>query len=246
MTYEKTKEIWNRLSQKDRYNLLSNPLFKLDFVYNTCKIENSKITHQDTEKVFDIKTKNSFDSYTKNMIEIYNSKQAYEKILLAFDEKQKIDEAFVKKIHKTLTNGTYDEYRYQIGERPGEYKKHDFVAGKNEIGASAEDVREEITELLDELTDIPDDKALIAATYFHAKFENIHPFADGNGRTGRLLMNYILLIHSHPPIIIFDGNKAEYYKALEEFDTGLKLNKMIDFLNRETVETWKKFFLNDF
>lgn len=242
MTYEKVKEIWNRLSYKERYNLLSNPLFELDFVYNTCKIENSKITYQDTEKVFDIKSEKSFDSYTKNMLEIYNSKQAYEKILLQIDKNRIIDEALVKEVHKALTDGTYDTRRLELGELPGEYKKNNFVAGSNEVGASAEDVREEITELLDELTDIPDDKALIAAAYFHAKFENMHPFADGNGRTGRLLMNYILLIHSHPPIIIFDGNKAEYYKALEEFDTGLKLNKMIDFLKRETVETWKKIF----
>ncbi|MGN1420228.1 MAG: Fic family protein [Eubacterium sp.] len=240
MTYEKITSIWkNQISKDERNSILKSDLFELDFVYNTCKIENNKITYQDTEKVFDIKSKNSFDSYTKNMIEIYNSKQAYEKILLEFDNNRIIDETLVKKIHNALTNGTYDTRRLELGELPGEYKKNNFVAGSNEVGASAEDVREEITELLDELTDIPDDKALIAAAYFHAKFENIHPFADGNGRTGRLLMNYILLILSHPPIIIFDMNKAEYYKALEEFDTELRLNKMIDFLKYETEKTWK-------
>lgn len=52
-----------------------------------------------------------------------------------------------------LNNGTYDEQRYQIGERQGEYKHHDYVTGKNEVGASVEDVQYEVCELLDELTD---------------------------------------------------------------------------------------------
>ena len=64
-----------------------------------------------------------------------------------------------------------------------------------------------MTELLDELKDIPAEKALTAAAYFHAKFENIHPFADGNGRTGRLAMNYFLVCHDHPPVIIHEEDR---------------------------------------
>ena len=140
----------------------------------------------------------------------------------------------------TLTNGNYDERRYQIGERPGEYKHHDYVTGKNEVGASVDDVQEEVCELLDELKDIDDKNALVAAAYFHAKFENIHPFSDGNGRVGRLLMNYILLIHNHPPITIYEEDRKNYYNALEKFDEELELNCLIDFLKSQLVKTWVK------
>ena len=132
-------------------------------------------------------------------------------ILISFQKRRKLDEYFVMELHRRLTQNTYDTRRWQIGERPGEYKRHDYVTGKEEIGAAPEDVAEEMEELLAELTEISNDKALTAAAYFHAKFENIHPFADGNGRTGRLLVIYLLLLYNHPPIIFPSETKKEYY-----------------------------------
>lgn len=139
-----------------------------------------------------------------------------------------------------LTLNTYDTRRFKLGERPGEFKHHDYVTGKEEVGASPEDVVEEMSELLSELNDIPDDKVLTAAAYFHAKFENIHPFADGNGRAGRLLMNYILIIHNHPPIIIHQEDRREYFDALEAWDSEQELKPLIDFLTQQTEKTWQK------
>lgn len=106
--------------------------------------------------------------------------------LCAFQEKCPLDETFVRRMQKQLTHGTYDTRRWQLGERPGEYKHHDYVTGKGEIGAVPEEVAEEMAELLEELQDIDSADVLTAAAYFHVKFENIHPFADGNGRTGRI------------------------------------------------------------
>lgn len=153
---------------------------------------------------------------------------------------QIVNKKFLKEIQMILTNGTYDERRYQIGERPGEYKHHDYVTGKNEVGASIDDVQEKICGLLDELEDVDDKNALVAAAYFHAKFKNIHLFSDGNGRVGRLLMNYILLIHNHPPITIYEEDRKDYYNALERFDEELALNSLIDFLKAQLVKTWDK------
>ena len=115
-----------------------------------------------------------------------------------------------------------------------------FVTGKNEIGAAPHDIEEEFSELMDEMIDFPSDQVLTAAAYFHVKFENIHPFADGNGRTGRILMNYLLLIDGHPPIIIYEEDRKEYYSALEAWDERQELDPMISFLKEQTVKTWIK------
>ena len=241
MTYESILDFWKKQNIKNANSLASVlSSYSVNFAYNSGKIENDEITYHDTREVFDKDGVTSYTGSTKTLFEIQNSKAAYERMLSAFNDRQIVDEEFLKEIQMILTNGTYDERRYQIGERPGEYKHHDYVTGKNEVGASVEDVQEEVCELLDELTDIDDKNALVAAAYFHAKFENIHPFSDGNGRVGRLLMNYILLIHNHPPITIYEEDRKDYYDALEKFDEELELNRLIDFLKSQLVKTWVK------
>ncbi len=81
---------------------------------------------------------------------------------------------------------------------------------------------------------------LTAAAYFYAKLENIHPFADGNGRTERLVMNYFLVLHGLPPIIIHEEDRKAYYSALEAWDTDQQLNPLIAFLKEQTAKTWAK------
>jgi len=241
MTYESILVFWKEQNIKDA-NELAAVLnsYSINFAYHSSKIENDEIKLNYVHELFDKDDVNSYTGSTKTLFEIHNSKAAYERMLSAFDDKQIVDEEFLKEIQMILTKGTYDERRYQIGERSGEYKHHDYVTGKNEVGASVEDVQEEICELLDELEDIDDKNALVAAAYFHAKFENIHPFSDGNGRVGRLLMNYILLIHNHPPITIYEEDRKEYYNALKKFDEDIELNSLIDFLKSQLVKTWEK------
>ena len=95
-------------------------------------------------------------------------------------------------------------------------------------------------ELMEELQDVTPENALTAAAYYHAKFENIHPFADGNGRTGRLAMNYLLVLHGHPPVIIHEEDRREYYDALEAWDTRQELAPLQEFLKGQTEKTWEK------
>ena len=176
----------------------------------------------------------------RTLFEIRNSKEAYEYFLQAFQTRQPLDEAFVRELQRLLTQNTYDTRRYQLGERPGEYKKHDYVTGREEVGAPPEDVAEEMAELLADVQDITEQQALTAAAFFHAKFENIHPFADGNGRTGRLAMNYLLVLHNHPPITVHQEDCKLYYDALEAWDTRQDLLPLKYFLQDQTVKTWYK------
>ena len=212
------------------------------FVYHSAKIENDSITYHDTREIFDHGGVTSYTGDIRSLFEIQNSVTAYYRMLDAFEKREAMSEALICEFQALLTQGTYDMLRYQKGERPGSYKKHDYVTGAKEVGALPEDVPEELAELITELEGVEPHQALTAAAYFHAKFENIHPFADGNGRTGRLLMNYLLLLWDHPPVIIHEEDRKDYYAALECFDAEQQLEPLAGFLKGQTVKTWQTRF----
>lgn len=210
------------------------------FAYHSGKIENENITYHDTREIFEHDGVTSYTGDLRTLFEIRNAKDANELLLTAFNEKRPLDEDLIKQFQRRLTLNTYATRRYQLGERPGEYKRHDYVTGREEIGAAPEDVGEEMNELLLELHGVEAKNALTAAAYFHVKFENIHPFADGNGRAGRLAMNYLLLLLDHPPVIIHEEDRKDYYAALEAWDAAQDLDRMKEFLKEQTVKAWEK------
>lgn len=239
--YEKAVILWHNKNIKTDAQLAEALNgHSISFAYHSGRIENDKITYHDTREIFEHDGVTSYTGDLRTLFEIRNAKEANEMILISFQKRRKLDEYFVMELHRRLTQNTYDTRRWQIGERPGEYKRHDYVTGKEEIGAAPKDVAEEMEELLAELTEISNDKALTAAAYFHAKFENIHPFADGNGRTGRLAMNYFLIMHEHPPIIIHEDDRKDYYTALEAWDIRQDLDVLCSFLREQTAKTWEK------
>ena len=239
--YEKAVRLWQQrgiTTDAELAEALNG--HSIAFAYNSGKIENENVTYHNTREIFEHDGVTSYTGDLRTLFEIKNSKEANELFLRAFNEKRPLNEEFLLELQHVLTQGTYDTRRYQLGERPGEYKHHDYVTGKEEIGASAEDVKEEMDELLAELQDVSSTNALTAAAYFHAKFENIHPFADGNGRTGRLAMNYLLVMLDHPPIIIHEEDRLGYYNALEAWDRDQELAPLCDYLKEQTVKTWQK------
>lgn len=239
--YEKALALWrNKHIKNDAELAEALNSTSVSFAYHSGNLENERITYNDTREIFDHDGVTSYTGDLRTLFEIRNAKDAYELFLQSFRERRLLDEKLVKEFQRQLTQNTYDPRRYQMGERPGEYKRHDYVTGKNETGAAPEDVADEMRELLDEMKDIPGDRLLRAAAYYHAKFENIHPFADGNGRTGRLTMNYFLVMNNHPPITIHQEDRKEYYAALEAWDERQEIGLMEDFLREQTVKTWIK------
>ena len=214
----------------------------ISFAYNSGNIENPNVTYHDTREIFEHDGVSAYTGDLRTLFEIRNAKVAMEYFFKAFSNKQPLNEEFIKELQRRLTLNTYDERRWQRGERPGEYKKGDYVTGRNETGALAEDVPVEMQELLEDLQILPVEpqKVLTAAAFFHAKFENIHPFADGNGRTGRLAMNYLLAANNHPPLVIHQEDRKAYFEALEAWDTKQNLTPLKNFLMQQLLKTWSK------
>ena len=213
---------------------------KISFAYNSSKIENEEVTYHDTREIFENDKVSSYTGKLRTIYELRNARIAYDYFIDSFQSALPLDEQFLKNLQKRLTMNTYDSRRWAHGERPGSYKIGDYVTGKDEIGALPEDVHDEINELLEQLQEVDNKNALTAAAYFHVKFENIHPFADGNGRTGRLAMNYFLVLHDHPPITIHEEDRNEYFSALEAWDKAQSLEPMKTFLIAQTEKTWCK------
>jgi len=215
--------------------------FRILFAYNSAKIENADVTLHDTREIFENGQAINYTGAPRALFELQNQKLCYELLKQKIIAQEPITLDLVKEVHAALTQGTYDERRYiEKGERPGEFKKHDYVTGREEVGSSVETVEQDLQELLAGLADYQGTDLMKAVTYFHVRFEYIHPFADGNGRTGRTLMNYYLMCRNHPPLIIYDEDKDRYYAALEAYDRDEDLDPMHEFLVSQLEKTWEK------
>ena len=217
--------------------------FRILFAYNSGKIENEQIDYHDTREIFENGKVLSYSGDPRVLFEQQNQKLCYDFLREKIVSKEPISLELIKEVHAVLTAGTYDETRYIArGERPGEFKKYDYVTGIHEIGYSPEDVEPALSDLTAEINAYDGEMKLKAAAYFHLRFEYIHPFADGNGRAGRTLTNYYLLINGEVPHIIFSEDKKEYYKALEAYDKNEEIDPLYKFLKSQTVKTWENYF----
>ena len=230
---------WRVMSVSDIDARLHN--FRILFAYHSGKIENDSITYHDTREIFENGRALNFTGNPRALFEQGNQKLCYEFLKQKIADREPLTIPLVLETHAVLTGGTYDEKRFvERGERPGAFKKHDYVTGREEVGSMPEDVPGDIGELLSEIMEYTRGNILTAVAYFHARFEYIHPFADGNGRVGRTLLNYFLMTHDHPPLIIYDEDKAAYYAALETYDKAEDISPMYDFLYYQTERTWEK------
>ena len=215
--------------------------FRILFAYNSNAIENPQITYHDTREVFENGKVIGFTGDLRTLYEIQNQKVAYEMLQEKILAKEALSVPLILSIHEALMHGCYDERRWQIGERPGTFKKHDYMTGDG-IGSAPEDVENEVASLCEEVNEAKTEPEAILtiASYLHLRFETIHPFADGNGRVGRTLLNYYLLTHEHPPLVIYDEDKRSYYMALTLYDKTERIDGLEAFLKEQLVKTWSK------
>lgn len=241
-TYDQIVKQWQAWNIRSVSELeLRLDSFRVLFAYHSGKIENEEITYHDTREIFENGKVAGYTGDPRTLFELQNQKVCYDFLKSKIVEREPISIALILEIHRTLTAGAYDERRYVVnGERPGEFKKHDYVTGKNEVGSPPEAVESDLSELLEEVNSIGKQSPLKAGAYFHARFENIHPFADGNGRVGRTLLNYWLMINNYPPMIIYEENKRSYYQALQMYDEQEVIDPLVEFLEGQTEKTWDR------
>jgi Fic family protein len=240
--YEKMVRLWHEWNVQSDLDIdLRLHNFRILFAYNSGKIENDDVDYHDTREIFLNSKVSNYTGDPRALFETQNQKLCYEFLNPKLAAREVLSIDLVKKVHEVMTAGTYDERRYIArGERPGEFKKHDYVTGRAEVGSLPENVERDMTELIDEITAFEDKDLMKAGAYFHARFEHIHPFADGNGRVGRTLLNYFLMVNNHPPLIIHEEDRRGYYNALERYDIHEELEPMRIYLLEQFEKTWRK------
>lgn len=187
---------------------------QIDLTYNSNYMEGSRLTRNQTRYIFETNTV-GVENEVLNVDDVIETVNHFRCIDLVIDHADDIlSEKFIKELHLTLKNGTSDSRKDWFAV--GEYKKI-----PNEVGgmdtALPEEVADKMKTLLKEYNVIKE-KRLEDILDFHVKFERIHPFQDGNGRVGRLIMFKECLKHNIVPFIIEDNLKLFYYRGLKEWD----------------------------
>ncbi len=222
------------LTKKETYKQ-----FVIEFAFNTASIEGNTITLNEAKNLLE----EGKTPKNKTLREIYDL-QNHEKVFFELLEtKKEINHELIIKIHDKLLENIDAREGYKTREvrivkatfksTPGIYVKTDmdlllewYNKNKNKL------------------------HPLVLASIFHHKFEKIHPFFDGNGRTGRMLLNYILMNSSYPPLIIHNKTRSQYLSALKEADkSGLHESKkedyfkIIQYIADEMISFYWDFFL---
>lgn len=187
---------------------------QVELTYNSNHIEGSRLTEEQTRHIFETNTLGISEASVNvdDIIETSNHFRCVDYIIAHAEER--LTEAFIKELHRLLKSGTSDSTRSWFAV--GEYKQL-----PNEVGgidtSEPEDVARDIKTLLRDYYRQKGQKSFDDILNFHHRFECIHPFQDGNGRVGRLLLFKECLCHRHVPFIITDSLKMFYYRGLQQW-----------------------------
>ncbi len=187
---------------------------QVDFSYNSNHMEGNKISFEQCKYLYEQnKLPEQLASLNvDDLLEVVNHFACFD--MVVENAKKPLSESFIKKLHKTFKNGSSDS-RVE-GCKAGDYKKF-----PNEVGGKPttdpKEVKIYMKSLLDEYNMIKE-KTLDDILDFHYKFEKIHPFSDGNGRVGRLIIFKECLRNNILPFIIYEDFKAFYYMGLDTWE----------------------------
>ena len=202
--------------QDEKTNKYSGGIYhktQIDLTYNSNHIEGSRLTHDQTRYIFETNTI-GIEKEVLNVDDIIETANHFRCIDKIIDHaKATLSEKFIKELHLILKNGTSDSRK--DWSAVGDYKKL-----PNEVGGMPTALPEDVAEMKELLAEY---NSKVEVSFedildFHVKFERIHPFQDGNGRVGRLIMFKECLKYNIVPFIIEDNLKMFYYRGLKEWD----------------------------
>ena len=199
-----------------------------EMVYNSNAIENSTLTLEDTEDIL-IRHQIRTDHQIREIFEATNLAKAMK--FLIDNPETEISAPLILQLHSILLQNIRDD-------AAGWFRANkEWVRVGSHLGANPQFVHGFMSDLVKKYNASDGQYFLDKIVYFHAEFENIHPFIDGNGRIGRLLINEQLDLLNLPPILIPNKSKnEEYYPALEEYSNFNKLDRLSDFFARLLIE----------
>ena len=203
--------------QEQKANKYSGGIYhktQIDLTYNSNHIEGSRLTHDQTRYIFETNTVGIENEVLNvdDIIETANHFRCIDKIIDCAT--MVLTEKFIKELHFILKTGTSDSRKdwFVVGD----YKKM-----PNEVGALSTALPEEVADKMEDLLvkyHSKEEKTLEDILEFHVRFEKIHPFQDGNGRVGRLIVFKECLKYNIVPFIIEDNLKLFYYRGLKEWN----------------------------
>lgn len=187
---------------------------QVELTYNSNHIEGSRLTHDQTRYIFETNTI-GIENEAVNVDDIVETVNHFRCIDYVIDNSDKpLSEAFIKELHKMLKTGTADSRKEWFAV--GKYKKFANEVG-GELTTAPDEVPARMKKLISQYSDL---KAVTLEDIidFHYWFESIHPFQDGNGRVGRLIMLKECLRYNIVPFIISDDLKMFYYRGLKNWE----------------------------
>ena len=231
--------VFKKLDELTKKEILKN--YVIEFAYNTTSIEGNTINLEEARNLLN----EGITPKDKTLREVYDL-QNTEKVLfelLSSKINNELEHNFIIWIHDKLLENIDERKSYRTTDirvvrsnfdaSPGKYVKTDMNLLLKWYGKNKGKLH-----------------PLVLASIFHHKFEKIHPFMDGNGRTGRMIMNYILLKYNLPPTIIHKKTRNEYLEAMREADLSdlwkIDENKYSDFIDYgidEFIDTYWSIFL---
>jgi Fic family protein len=203
--------------QDEKKNKYSGGIYhktQIDLTYNSNHMEGNRLTHDQIRYIFETNTI-GIENEVLNVDDVVETANHFRCIDMIIDKaKATLSERFIKELHLILKNGTSDSRKDWFAV--GDYKKL-----PNEVGGMdttlPEDVVNQMKILLSEYNS-KEEKTLDDILDFHVKFERIHPFQDGNGRVGRLIMFKECLKYNIVPFIIGDNLQMFYYRGLKDWN----------------------------
>ncbi|WP_025664796.1 Fic family protein [Aquimarina megaterium] len=235
------------LSKEDELRIMQK--FRLDWNYHSNHLEGNSLTYGETKALilFGITAQGK---PLKDHFEISGHDEAVKWILDIIKQDRPLTENFIRELHKVILKEPYEvdaitpdgsptKRRIKIGQYKSSPNHVKTKTGEIFRFATPEETPALMRDLIDwyrNETNKSNFNPILVASEFHYKFIRIHPFDDGNGRTARILMNFILLQYGFPPVIIKTDDKLSYFSVLRQADTGV-LEPFIDYIGKNLIHS---------